>query len=174
VIASPLPENVILLLDRQGEIPRVGETGEICIGGRQVFAGYVGEPEATKIALRSSPAFGSRLFATGDLGRYRRDMTIQLLGRNDTQVKVSGERVEVEEIESIICSFEAVERCAVLVEQNQLYALVEGREGPSGLTPNHIREWCLRRLLERLMPLLLLWPSLPLTTSSKLDRHAIT
>lgn len=100
-------------------------------------------------------------------------MTIQLVGRKGTQVKLSGERVEVEEIESIICSFEAVERCAVLVEKNQLYAVVEEREGTSGPTPNQIREWCLRCLPERLMPLVLLWPSLPLTTSNKLDRHAI-
>ena len=173
VISSPLPGNMILLLDRQGEIPRVGEIGEICIGGHQVFSGYLGELEVMERALRRSPAFDSRLFATGDLGRYRQDMTIQLLGRKDTQVKLSGERVEVEEIESVICSFEAVERCAVLVEKNQLYAVVEEREGTSGPTSNQIREWCLGHLPERLVPLVLLWPSLPLTTSNKLDRHAV-
>jgi amino acid adenylation domain-containing protein len=174
IISESLPGNMIILLDRRGEIPRVGEVGEICIGGHQVFSGYIGEPKATERALRRSPIFKSRFFGTGDLGRYRRDMTIQLLGRKDTEVKLSGERVEVEEIESIICSFEAVERCAVLAEKNQLYAIVEEREGTSGPTAKEIKEWCFRSLPSRLVPLVLFWPDLPLTPSNKLDRRAIT
>ena len=173
VISKPLSGNVIVLLSKQGEISRVGEIGEIHIGGHQLFSGYLGEREATERVLRRSLAIDSLLFATGDLGRYRQDMTIELFGRSDTQVKLSGERLEVEEIESIICSFTLVKRCAVLVERNQLYAIVEESERNSRMTSDQIREWCFGRLPERLVPLVIIWPKLPLTVSSKLDRRVI-
>ncbi|TAQ85239.1 hypothetical protein B7494_g6435 [Chlorociboria aeruginascens] len=132
VISTPLPGNMTILVGSQGEILRIGEICEICVGGLQVFSGYLGEPEAMEKDLPRILEIEFPLFATSDLGRCRPGMTIELLGRKDGQVKLSGERVEVEEIESIICSFEAVKRCAVLVERNQLYAVVEGKEEPLG------------------------------------------
>ncbi|KAJ4309002.1 hypothetical protein N0V84_011755 [Fusarium piperis] len=174
VISRPLPGNVIILVDSHGRIPRVGEIGEICIGGCQVFEGYLDSAEETRSSLRSCKSFESRpLLGTGDLGVYRQDMTIRILGRKDTQVKLSGERVEVAEIESVIYSFAGVTRCAVLVDKNRLYAMVEKPKGASGSLPDQLRDWCLRWLPQRLVPRVLTWPSLPLTSSNKLNRKAV-
>ena len=172
VISDPLPRNLILLIDRQGKIPRVGEIGEICIGGQQVFSRYLDAPEAAQRVQRYCPTSGGPLFATGDLGIYRPDITIQFLGREDTQMKLSSERVEIEEIESVTLSLEAVERCAVLVEKNQLYTVVQVAEVAFGQNSGRITKRCLSRLPRRLLPVVHLWPQLPLSSSSKLDRHA--
>ncbi|KPM37546.1 Linear gramicidin synthase subunit B [Neonectria ditissima] len=174
VISKPLPGNVIILLDGHGRVPRVGEIGEICVGGCQVFEGYLNPADATQSSFRNCKSFKSPpLLGTGDLGVYRQDMSIQILGRKDTQVKLSGERIEVAEIESVIYSFAGVTRCAVLVNNNRLYAIVEKPNGASGPLPDQIGEWCLRWLPQRLVPRVLTWPSLPLTSSNKLNRKAI-
>ncbi|KAL8913401.1 MAG: hypothetical protein Q9171_001780 [Xanthocarpia ochracea] len=62
---------------------------------------------------------------------YRPEMIVQILSREDSQVQLSGERIEIEEIESIILSLEAIERCAVLVEENQLHAIIQDAETAS-------------------------------------------
>ena len=172
MISDPLPQNLILIIDRQGKISRVGEIGEICIGGQQILSRYLDAPGATQRVQRCCPVSGGPLIATGDLGIYRPDMTIQLLGREDTQVKLSGERIETEEIESVILSLEAVERCAVLVEKNQLHAKVQVAEVSFGQNSDRITERYLSRLPRRLLPVVHLWPQLPLSSSGKLDRHA--
>ncbi|KAG9230477.1 hypothetical protein BJ875DRAFT_546147 [Amylocarpus encephaloides] len=173
VISAPLRGNIILLMSVHGDITRIGQIGEVCIGGLQMFSGYLGDAEPTVPTSRRMLGIDIPLFATGDLGRYRPDMTIELLGRNDEQIKLSGERLDVEEVESIICSFEGVQRCAVLAERNQLYALVESRKGTYGPTADQIKQWCLEYLPARLVPLVLLCQNLPLTRSSKLDRLGV-
>ena len=87
-------------------------------------------------------------------------------------MKLSGERVEIEEIESVILSLSEVERCAVLVEKHQLYAIIQVADLAFGQLSEQITERCLSRLPRRLLPVVQLWPQLPLTSSGKLDRHA--
>lgn len=78
-------------------------TGVIHIGGAGVALGYYGDAEKTaRQFLR--PELGERggcLFRTGDLGRLRPDGLLEILGREDSQVKVNGFRVELGEIEEV-------------------------------------------------------------------------
>ncbi|KAI0966021.1 hypothetical protein F4678DRAFT_466986 [Xylaria arbuscula] len=84
----------------------LGVTGEIIFEGQVVGREYLGQPQKTAEAFIRTPAwrtlFGpctSRFYRTGDLGVYKGDGTIQLLGRKDTQVKLRGQRIEVGEVE---------------------------------------------------------------------------
>ncbi|KAJ3102032.1 hypothetical protein HDU97_000874 [Phlyctochytrium planicorne] len=86
-----------------------GEVGEIWIGGPQVGVGYLNRPELTSKRFITNPEFGS-CFRTGDLARpilseSGKLLGLQYLGRFDTQIKVSGKRVEVEEVEQVLLSF---------------------------------------------------------------------
>lgn len=74
--------------------------GELYIAGEGVALGYFGDPERSAASFVTDPRSGERLYRTGDLGRYLPDGTIEFLGRRDAQVKVSGHRIELEEIES--------------------------------------------------------------------------
>ncbi len=84
-------------------------TGQLYIGGRGVAKGYWNQPELTAENFLPNPFSedGSNiLYRTGDLGRmrYLNDGTscVELLGRDDFQVKINGHRIELGEIESVL------------------------------------------------------------------------
>lgn len=104
--------------------------GELVIGGAGVALGYLGEEELTRQRFGADPASGERRYRTGDLGRYLPDGTIEFLGRQDTQVKIRGHRIELAEVESALASHPAVGAVAVLVDgdtpmERRLAAVVE-------------------------------------------------
>ncbi|KAM0438114.1 hypothetical protein ACHAQK_006845 [Fusarium lateritium] len=87
----------------------VGCVGELLIDGPIVSRGYLNLPEKMAESFVAPPAFlkdmsltadmGRKLYKTGDLVRYNFDGTLTYLGRKDTQVKLHGQRIELEEIE---------------------------------------------------------------------------
>ena len=100
-------------------------TGDIYIGGLGVALGYWKSPEKTRRQFLEHPESGERLYATGDLGRLRRDGNIEFLGREDSQVKVRGYRVELGEISAAIQGHPEVREAVVqLVELGGRSSLV--------------------------------------------------
>jgi len=93
-------------------------TGGIYIGGLGVALGYWKDPEKTARQFIEHPVSGERLYATGDLGRFRRDGTIEFLGREDFQVKVRGYRVELGEIAACLQAHPGVREAVVQVAKD--------------------------------------------------------
>ncbi|MGV9311857.1 amino acid adenylation domain-containing protein [Streptomyces sp. NPDC003691] len=90
--------------------------GELYIGGTGVALGYLGDERRTAERFPTHPVTGERLYRTGDLGRYLPDGTIEFLGREDTQVKVRGHRIELAEVESALLAHPDVGSAAVVVD----------------------------------------------------------
>ncbi|WP_280363326.1 non-ribosomal peptide synthetase [Nocardia wallacei] len=90
-------------------------TGEIYIGGNGLAEGYLGDDELTAQRFLRHPRTGDRLYRTGDLGRFHPDGRLEFLGREDTQVKIRGHRVELGEVESALRRHPAVADAAVVV-----------------------------------------------------------
>lgn len=94
----------------------IGIAGELLLGGPLVGAGYLGDSIKTAAAFIEDPHFllegggpnfpgrRGRLYKTGDLVKYNADGTLAFLGRKDAQVKINGQRVELEDIESHVAS----------------------------------------------------------------------
>src|SRR5213076_2041082 len=61
---------------------------------------------------------GTRLYRTGDLARWRKDGTIEFLGRNDFQIKIRGFRIELGEIEARLAEYSAVRECVVAARED--------------------------------------------------------
>ncbi|KAJ5354279.1 non-ribosomal peptide synthetase [Penicillium brevicompactum] len=87
----------------------VGVVGELWLEGPLVGQGYHLDPEKTSAAFEECPSWllrGSgthsgrrgRLYRTGDLARYAEDGSLLFCGRQDSQVKIRGQRVELTEI----------------------------------------------------------------------------
>ncbi len=120
-----LPNQRMYVLDKSLQPCPDLVTGDIYIGGTGVALGYWKDPEKTRLQLIDHPVSGERLYATGDLGRFRRDGDIEFLGREDFQVKVRGYRVELGEIAACIQSHPGVREAVVQVAK---------QDGKSSLT----------------------------------------
>ena len=103
-IGRPMPGTRAYVLDGRGEPVPKGLIGELYIGGSGVARGYVADPRQTAERFMPDPygAPGSRIYATGDLARWREGGVLELLGRRDGQVKVRGFRVELAEVEAAL------------------------------------------------------------------------
>jgi len=88
--------------------------GELYIGGAGLALGYLGDEART--AERFVHHRGERLYRTGDLGRYRPDGNIEFLGREDSQVKIRGHRIELAEVEAHLHAHPAVAAGTVIVD----------------------------------------------------------
>ncbi|RSS64896.1 amino acid adenylation domain-containing protein, partial [Streptomyces sp. WAC06614] len=131
-IGDPVDQTRCFVLDDDLRPVGVGEKGELYIGGVQLARGYVDLPEQTAERFVTAPFLpGERLYRTGDLAAWNTDGTIRFCGRVDTQVKLRGYRVELEEITSAIEEHAWVRRAAAVVTDDartgfqQLCALVE-------------------------------------------------
>lgn len=110
----PLANHTIHVLnERMLECP-VGVPGEMYIGGAGVADGYWRDPERTDAAFVHHPVTGERLYRSGDLGRWMPDGNLQILGRNDFQVKIGGFRIELGEVESTLARHAEVKHAAVV------------------------------------------------------------
>ncbi|GCB44746.1 non-ribosomal peptide synthetase [Streptomyces sp. NL15-2K] len=112
---TPLENQTFHVLDDVLEDCPDHVTGGLYIGGSGLAKGYLGDERRTAERFIIHPRTGARLYRTGDLGRYLPDGAIEFLGREDTQVKLRGHRVELGEIEAAMRSHPAVADAAVLV-----------------------------------------------------------
>lgn len=97
--------------DDHNRLLPIGSVGELLIEGPIVGQGYLNDPQKTVKAFieepewllagtKNHPGRRGRLYKTGDLARRNADGTIHFMGRMDTQAKVRGQRIELEEVES--------------------------------------------------------------------------
>jgi len=105
-IGKPLKNTQIYILDEKLNIVPSGTTGEIYISGDGVGRGYINLPHMTEEKFITNPFLkGKVMYKTGDLGKQRQDGNIEMLGRIDSQVKIKGHRIELEEIQNKIVMF---------------------------------------------------------------------
>jgi acyl transferase domain-containing protein/acyl-CoA synthetase (AMP-forming)/AMP-acid ligase II/acyl carrier protein/2-polyprenyl-3-methyl-5-hydroxy-6-metoxy-1,4-benzoquinol methylase len=101
---APLPNQHMYVLNKALQPSPDWVTGDIYIGGLGVALGYWKDPDKTGRQFIVHPTTGARLYVTGDLGRVRADGQIEFLGREDSQIKLRGHRVELGEIAACLRS----------------------------------------------------------------------
>jgi amino acid adenylation domain-containing protein len=102
-VGRPISNSTAYILGRHLELLPIGVTGEICVGGDGLAAGYLNNEELTAEKFVPHPfKEGALLYRTGDLGRWLPDGNILFAGRTDEQVKVRGYRIELGEIEKAL------------------------------------------------------------------------
>lgn len=122
---KPLSNQTVKVCNRDTLVPcPVGVVGEIYIGGKGVAIGYLNEVYKTHEAFITKLSTHERLYRTGDFGRYMSDGNIEFLGRLDSQVKVQGYRIELEEISTLLNKHEAIEHSAVYTTDHRNKKLI--------------------------------------------------
>ncbi|XHF99267.1 hypothetical protein AWENTII_002772 [Aspergillus wentii] len=97
----------IVKKDDHRKLVPIGAVGELVIQGPIVGRGYINNKEKTADVFFDNPPWATtssdRFYKTGDLVRYALDGSISYIGRKDTQIKISGQRMELGEIEHHVC-----------------------------------------------------------------------
>lgn len=103
-IGKPLSNNNIYILSKNNSVQPIGVLGELCISGFGVGKGYINnEAENSKHFIINTFDKDSKcIYKTGDLAKWNSDGTITFVGRNDTQIKLHGYRIELSEINNVI------------------------------------------------------------------------
>ena len=180
-LGRPIGNTRIYILDRYGETVPVGVAGEICIAGEGLAHGYLNRPALTAERFvpdaRSSEP-GARMYRSGDLGHWRRDGTVEFLGRADSQVKIRGYRVELGEIQARLTEHPGIQEAVVLARTDcgaDKYLVAYYVEAPGEkLSAEALRAHASLMLPEHMVPAAYVaLESLPLTAHGKLDRKAL-
>ncbi|MEO3890689.1 AMP-binding protein [Nonomuraea sp. B5E05] len=174
-LGDPLPGTTLRLFDGDRPVTEPGAAGEIVLSGAGIADGYLGADLDTRFACRGTADVPA--YSTGDRARYRADLSLEFLGRSDTQIKLRGHRIELGEIEAVL------EEHPSVVDAIVVHVAGDGHDGgrlaaavtTSGeVTTRDLRKWLSHRLPGPMLPRTLhLAGSLPRTTAGKLDRVAI-
>ncbi len=117
--------NVYVLDESDNPLP-VGVIGELFIGGEGVGLGYINDEARTNEKFRHVSTVHQRLYATGDLVRWNAQGEIVFVGRKDTQVKINGYRIELDEISNRILAQEGVSGAHAAVAKGMLVSWFVG------------------------------------------------
>lgn len=176
-IGRPVPGTTATVLDPQGRPMPVGLAGELYLGGAQIGPGYLRDPERTAAAFVDTPGIG-RSYRTGDLCAWRADGTLEFRGRADHQVKLRGQRIELDEIEVLAEQHPCVARAiAVVVDHDrgdQRLVLFYQPQPGSSVTVADLRADLSLKLPAAWLPQhVIALSQLPVTPSQKADRRAL-
>ncbi len=119
-IGKPSHNTHAFVLDKYMNICPIGAIGELFIGGLSVSEGYLEKEKNTKkfIKMRLLNSQYKKYYNTGDLAKWLPSGDILFLGRVDDQVKISGFRIEITEIENQLLENQKVNKCKVIVKTN--------------------------------------------------------
>jgi len=112
---KPLPNQTMHVLNSRMQPCPVNVTGRIFIGGLGLAQGYLNDEEKTAAKFIRLDD-GTRLYDTGDLGRYMPDGNIEFLGREDSQIKLRGHRIELGEISAALRAQPGVRESLAVVD----------------------------------------------------------
>jgi amino acid adenylation domain-containing protein len=177
-LGRPVSNVHIYVVDENLAPVPLGAAGLIAFSGVCVGRGYVNDPERTRQAYLADPhREGQRLYLGGDYGRWQPDGKLEFLGRRDSQVKISGFRIEIGEIENTLLRVPGIRDGAVVVagRPGQGKRLVAFYTGPRPVEAGVLRDRLGESLPGYMIPSAFCWrQSLPLTANSKIDAKALT
>ncbi len=174
-IGGPIANTQIHIVDKYMKLVPIGVTGELCIAGDSVSAGYLNRPELTAEKFIDNPFGEGKLYRTGDNAYRREDGNIVFVGRSDFQVKIRGLRIELGEIESAISGTEGINQSVVVVRKDNedrqiICAFYTGEEKSAKELRRQIGEKLPKYMIPHIFTHL---EKMPLTASGKVNRNAL-
>lgn len=180
-VGFPMEDTEVIICNDTLQPMPTGVVGEILIGGLSLSHGYIGNPQETekRFVILQSDDTEKCFYRTGDLGWLDETGLLRFAGRLDHQVKISGYRVEPDEIALRLSALVGVRDafvCAQATEDGEgqellAYAVLEAGSRLTRLD--------LKRELDRVLPpplrpaAYMFMEKFPMTTNGKVDRKAL-
>ena len=178
-VGHPMPGSEIFIVNGNREVLPANQRGEIIIAGPNVSPGYLARPDLTADAFFQYR--GQRAYRTGDFGRFR-DNLLFFEGRMDEQIKLSGYRIELGDVEANLRALATV-RDAVVVpiikdgaaQSLAAFVLLAARDKASHFNLSHgLRKQLSERLPAYMLPRKFVFlDAFPMTPNGKVDRASL-
>jgi D-alanine--poly(phosphoribitol) ligase subunit 1 len=178
-VGRVMPGTKIFTVDENGVESSADQRGEIIIAGPNVSPGYVGRADLTARAFFDHG--GLRAYKTGDLGRFR-DALLVFEGRIDEQIKLSGYRIELGDVEANLHALPSVRDAVVMpvikngVTQSltAFVSLTARNETSDFKLAHNLRTQLGQRLPSYMLPRKFVFlDAFPMTANGKVDRAAL-
>lgn len=166
------PGGEMLVLDSDAETG----VGELGIAGTNLSIGYLNDAEKTNKAFVEYQ--GKRVYRTGDVGYIKNDL-IFYMGRNDSQVKLNGYRIELDEIGNVLLSHPAIKNAVVvpLTSKNitkKIISFIILKENTSADIREDLKNYLLQHLPSYMIPSeFIVKESFPMNSNYKTDKKAL-
>ena len=177
-----IPHAEIMVIDEQGEVAGPDEEGELVHAGPLVGQGYWRDPERTAERYKPAPAgsrYGGMAVWSGDTVKRGSDGLLYFVGRTDSMIKSSGNRISPSEIEeAALASGLIAEAVALGVPDDRLghaiMLFVRGRKEDGAGETHDLETWLKRSLPNFMQPRDIVWlKEFPKNPNGKLDRNAL-
>ncbi len=173
-IGRPVANKRTYVLDERLRPVPIGQQGELCIGGLGIGR-YLSRPELMEERFAIDPVGsmqGQLFYRTGDICRWLPDGSLEYLGRRDRQVKIRGQRVELDEIEKVLETAPGVAASVVHEREGQLNAMIVADR--RGFDESTVRQHIARRLHSGMVPTTFtVVDELPFTTNGKVNQASV-
>ncbi|KAJ0170911.1 hypothetical protein K1T71_013683 [Dendrolimus kikuchii] len=177
-IGAPLDNCAVYLLDEEMNPSTESEPGEVWVAGHNLASGYVGGQGADKFLDNPHAAHPDfcRLYRTGDFGILEKGV-ILYAGRTDSQVKIRGHRVDLQEVDRAVSAVDGVEKCVILcygVDRGNPEILAFVTIQPDArISPCKIEANLKNSLTHYMIPQVIEVDTIPLLVNGKVDRQAL-
>jgi amino acid adenylation domain-containing protein len=176
-IGSPISNMCAYVLDDVLRPVAIGVTGELCLSGRGIGPGYIGLDSLTDQKFIRNPFLETdgydRLYKTGDLAYWQHDGSLRFVGRVDNQVKIRGNRVELEQVESVLSDHSDIRSVTVttIEQENGLSLAAYFVSSTPELSGEDLRAHLMSRLPYFMIPShFIRLDLLPLKVNGKVDK----
>ena len=176
-VGQPIDNTKIRIISKENIYLPVGCTGEVCIGGKGVAKGYHNRTELSSEKFVTN-ADKEVYYRTGDLGRIRSDLNLEIFGRMDNQIKLRGYRIEPGEIEQALCSLTEIHEAVIKIHKTdendqRLIAFIVPNEMEK-LTAKYISSILRKKVPDYMVPSIYQVESdFPKTPNGKIDRDIL-
>lgn len=174
-IGRPIDNTKMYILDETLKCVPIGVVGDIYVSGDCLFKGYFNNPALTEQVLFKNPFEPyEMLYRMGDCGCYRADGTIEYHGRKDSQIKIRGIRVELDEIDSTLNQHYDITESATVLQKGENPKIICFYQSDKSISTLSLRRYLKGRLPEYMIPQYFVkLNSLPKNPNGKIDRKKL-
>ncbi|MEK8199877.1 non-ribosomal peptide synthetase family protein [Lysinibacillus sp. FSL M8-0134] len=178
-IGRPVANYEMYVVNAEEQLCPVHVTGELCIAGVGLAAGYLHQPEKTaEVFVPHLLKPNEKMYRTGDLVRLLPSGNIEFVGRKDSQIKVRGFRIELGEIETVLSNHPSIQEVVIIAKKmsdgnNHLFAYYTVASGMQ-LDEDMLRDYLANLLPDYMVPERFMeLPEMPLSPTGKIDRKQL-